>query len=73
MDNKEQNLDKSQKPQLNIPAVSSSCLICEKEMDKETIEHGNGACSEYCNAKFSGYPMPSDYSVGLQKLIDNCC
>ena len=27
MDNKEQNLDKSQKPQLNIPAVSSSCLL----------------------------------------------
>ena len=73
MDNKEQNLDKPQKLQLNIPAVSSSCLICEKEMDKETIEHGNGTCSEYCNAKFSGYPMPSDYSVGLQKLVDNCC
>ncbi len=34
--------------------ISGSCLVCEKEIDKETIEHGNGTCSEYCNAKYSG-------------------
>lgn len=68
-----ENLNKQESAQLGIGAVSSSCLICKKEMDKENIEHGNGTCSEYCNAKFSGYPMPSDYSVGLQKLVDNCC
>ena len=67
-----ENLNNQESAQLGIGAVSTSCLICEKEMDKETIEHGNGTCSEYCNAKFSGYPMPSDYSVGLQKLVDNC-
>lgn len=56
---------------LGIGVVSNSCLICGKELDKETAEHGNGTCSEYCNAKHSGYPMPSDYSEGLQKLVDN--
>ena len=58
---------------VNTTAVSNSCLICGKELDKETSEHGNGTCSEYCNAKYSGYPMPHDYSEGLQKLVDNCC
>lgn len=66
------NLNKPQDPQLNIGAVSGSCLVCEKVLDKETIEHGNGTCSEYCNAKYSGYPMPFDYSVGLQVLANNC-
>jgi len=68
-----ENLNKQETANRDLGAVSSSCFICKKEMDKETIEHGNGTCSEYCNAKFSGYPMPSDYSVGLQKLVDNCC
>ena len=65
--------DLPQKPQSNIGAVSNSCLICGKELDKETAQHGNGTCSEYCNAKYSGYPMPHDYSECLQKLVDNCC
>lgn len=67
MNNSEQN------PQSCQTDVSGICLVCEKVLDKETIEHGNGTCSEYCNAKYSGYPMPSDYSVGLQMLVDNCC
>jgi len=66
-------MNNAEKPQLTIPRVSNSCLICDKELDSEIIEHGNGTCSEYCNAKYSGYPMPSDYSEGLQKLVDNCC
>lgn len=68
-----ENLNTPQNPPLQQTAVSSSCLVCEKELNKETIEHGNSTCSEYCNAKYSGYPMPSDYSVGLQMLVDNCC
>jgi len=70
---KKENLDNLQKPQLNIAAVSNSCLVCGKQLVKETAEHGNGTCSEYCNAKYSGYPMPHDYSEGLQKLVNNCC
>lgn len=66
-------LNTKQTAQLGIGVVSNSCLICGKELDKETAEYGNGTCSEYCNAKYSGYPMPSDYSEGLQKLVDNCC
>ena len=56
-----------------IHGVSNSCLICGKKLDAQTAKQGNGTCSEYCNAKYSGYPMPSDYSEGLQKLINNCC
>jgi hypothetical protein len=51
--------------------VNNKCLVCEKELTQEEIEHSNGTCSEYCNAVYSGYPMPHSYSVGLQNIIDN--
>jgi len=47
------------------------CIICNSKLTKEIIKYGNGTCSEYCNAKHSGYPMPSDYSASLQLLVDN--
>jgi hypothetical protein len=70
---KHENLNTEETANSDLGAVSNSCLICGKDLDSETIEHGNGTCSEYCNAKYSGYPMPYDYSSGLQMLVDNCC
>ena len=41
MDNKKQNLDKPQKPQLNIPAVSSSLFVgCEVKLKSNEYSTG---------------------------------
>lgn len=49
----------------------NKCLVCNIELDEKAKQNGIEICSQYCDAKYSGYPMPYDYSEVLQTIINN--